>query len=61
MKCYCYETDSAFIFCVEDVENAQLEDVSNTWSGEKSMTNFFYHIHKAHFQTNVKKSLLVAI
>lgn len=27
MKCYCYETDSKFIFCVEDVESAQLEDV----------------------------------
>ena len=26
MKCCCYETDSAFTFCVEDVENAQLED-----------------------------------
>lgn len=26
MKCYCYETNSEFIFCVEDVENAQLED-----------------------------------
>ena len=26
MKCYCYETDSDFIFCVEDVGNAQLED-----------------------------------
>ncbi|MGN6712469.1 hypothetical protein [Anaerocolumna jejuensis] len=24
MKCYCYETNSNFIFCVEDVENAQL-------------------------------------
>ena len=27
MKCYCYEADSKLIFCVEDVENAQLEDV----------------------------------
>lgn len=26
MKCYCYETNSDFIFCVEDVENAQLEE-----------------------------------
>jgi len=27
MKCHCYETDSEFIFCVEDVGNAQLEEV----------------------------------
>jgi hypothetical protein len=26
MKCYCYETDSEFIFCAEDVVDAQLED-----------------------------------
>ena len=27
MKCYCYETDAEFFFCVEDVENAKLEAV----------------------------------
>ena len=26
MNCYCYETDSEFIFCVENVGNAHLED-----------------------------------
>jgi len=26
MKCYCYETDTAFVFCVEDAENKNLND-----------------------------------
>ncbi|WP_313165162.1 hypothetical protein [Sedimentibacter sp.] len=27
MKCYCYETETDFILCVEDVNNIRLEDV----------------------------------
>lgn len=27
MKCYCYEADAQFIFCVEDVKGAQLEEL----------------------------------
>jgi hypothetical protein len=36
MNCYCYETNSEFIFCVENVENAQLEDVIKNIGWEKT-------------------------
>lgn len=36
MKCYCYETNSEFIFCVENLENAQLEDVIKNIGWEKN-------------------------
>jgi hypothetical protein len=40
MKYFCYETDSAFIFCVEDVENAQLEDVIQHMAWRKTDGRF---------------------
>lgn len=61
MKCHCYETDPAFVFCVEDIENAQLEYVVQHMAWKKTTVNFLCHFHRTHFQISAKKSLSVAI
>lgn len=58
MKCYCYETDSAFIFCVEDVENAQLEDVTQHMEWRKINDKFLLSYPQSAFSDQREKELV---
>ena len=58
MKCYCYETDSTFIFCVEDVENAQLEDVIQHMEWRKIGDKFLLSYPQSAFSDQREKELI---
>jgi hypothetical protein len=58
MKCYCYETDSAFVFCVEDVENAQLEDAIQHKAWEKTDDKFIMSFPHNVFSSQREKELI---
>lgn len=58
MKCFCYETGSAFIFCVEDVENAQLEDVIQHMAWRKSDGRFLLSYPQSVFSDQSEKELV---
>jgi len=58
MKCYCYETDSAFIFCVEEVQNAQLEDVIQHMAWRKSDGKFLLSYPHSAFSDQREKELI---
>jgi hypothetical protein len=58
MKCYCYETDSAFVFCVEDVENAQLEDVIQHKAWKKTDDKFLMLFPLNAFSNQREKELI---
>ena len=58
MKCYCYETDSAFIFCVEDVANAQLEDVIQNKAWKKTNDKFLMSFPQNVFSNEREKELI---
>ena len=58
MKCYCYETDSAFIFCVEDVENTQLEDVIQHMAWKKTNGKFLVSYTHNAFSNQREKELI---
>ncbi|NLA86152.1 MAG: hypothetical protein GX847_02485 [Clostridiales bacterium] len=58
MKCYCYETDSAFIFCVEDVENAQLEGVIQHMAWRKIDGKFLLSYPHSAFSDQREKELV---
>jgi hypothetical protein len=58
MKCYCYETDSAFVFCVEDIENAQLEDVIQHMAWEKTGAKFHMSFPQNVFTNQREKELI---
>ena len=58
MKCYCYETDSAFTFCVEDIENAQLEDVIQHMAWKKIDGRFLMPFPQNAFANQCEKELV---
>ena len=58
MKCYCYETDSTFVFCVEDVENAQLEDVIQHAAWKKNDGKFLLSCSQYEFSDFREKELV---
>jgi len=58
MKCYCYETESAFTFCVEDVENTQLEDVIQHMAWRKTDGRFFMSFPQNAFSNQQEKKLV---
>ena len=57
MKCYCYETKSDFIFCVEDVENEQLEDFVQYKGWEKKDGKFLMS-YPQHMFSDCDKDLI---
>ncbi|NLL38250.1 MAG: hypothetical protein GX254_01500 [Clostridiales bacterium] len=58
MKCSCYETDWAFIFCVEDVENAQLDDVILHMAWKKTDGRFLLSYPQSAFSDQREKELV---
>lgn len=58
MKSYCYETDSAFVFCVEDVENAQLEDVIKHMAWRKIDGRYLLSYPQSVFSDQREKELI---
>lgn len=58
MKCYCYETDLEFIFCVEDVENSQLEDVIKHAAWKKYDGKFILSCSQHEFSNLREKDLV---
>jgi len=58
MKCYCYETDSAFIFCAEDIENAQLEDIIQHMAWRKTDDKFLLSYPQSAFSDQREKELV---
>lgn len=59
MKCYCYENDSEFIFCVEDVENTKLEDFIE-YKGWKRTNEKFLMSYPQHMFANCHDKELIS-
>jgi len=60
MKCYCYETDSQFVFCVEGVENAQLEDTIKHKAWEKIDDKLILSYPQTVFSNQREKELIIS-
>ena len=58
MKCYCYETDSEFIFCVEAVENTQLEDTIKHKAWNEVDGKFILSYPQSSFSNRHEKKLI---
>ena len=58
MKSYCYETDSAFIFSVEDVKNLQLENVIQHMGWRKIDEKFHLSYPQGVFSDQREKELV---
>jgi hypothetical protein len=58
MKCYCYETNSAFVFCAEDAENSQLEDVIQHMAWRKTGDKFLLSYPQSAFSNQHEKELV---
>lgn len=58
LKCYCYETDTAFNFCVEDVENALLEDAVQHMAWRKTGGKFLLSYPQSVFSDQREKELV---
>ena len=58
MKCHCYETDSAVVFCVEYVENAQFEDIIQHKGWKKSNNKFLMSFPEDVFSNQREKELI---
>jgi len=58
MRCHCYETDSEFFFCVEDVEDAKLEDVIQHMAWKKSDGKFLMSYSQNAFSSQREKELI---
>jgi hypothetical protein len=58
MKCHCYESDSAFNFCVEDVGNPQLENVILHMSWRKTDGGFILSYPLSVFSDQGEKELV---
>ncbi len=58
MKCYCSETDSAFVFCVEDPENIQLEAVVQHMGWRKADGKFLLSYPQSVFAGQGEKGLI---
>lgn len=58
MRCYCYETDSAYNFCVEDVENPRLEDIIQHMGWRKTDDKFILSYPQSVFSDQCEKELV---
>jgi hypothetical protein len=58
MKCYCYETESDFIFCVQDVENTQLEYAIQHMTFNKNDSKFLMAYPQNEFSNQYEKELV---
>jgi len=58
MKCYCNETDTMFIFCVEEVKNAPLEDVIQHMAWKKDGGKFLLSYPQNAFSNQSEKELI---
>ena len=58
MRCYCYETDSVFVFCVEDVEDARLEEAIKLKAWEKIGDKFLMSFPLNVFSNQSEKELI---
>jgi hypothetical protein len=58
MKCYCYETDSSFIFCVEEVKDEQLENAIQHMAWKKSDDKFLLSYPLNAFSNQQEKELI---
>jgi hypothetical protein len=58
LKCYCYETNSAFTFCVEDAENKQLDDVIQHMAWRKIDDKFLLTYPQTAFSSQHEKELI---
>ena len=58
IKCYCYETDSQFIFCVENVKNLQLEDTIKNKAWEKENGKFILPFPQTVFSNQSEKEFI---
>jgi len=60
MKCYCYETDANFIYCVEDVESPQLETVIQHMGWEKTEDKFLMSHYPGYAISNPNEKELIS-
>lgn len=58
MRCSCYETDSAVIFCIEDVASAQLEDIIQHMAWRKTDGKFLLSYPQNAFSDQREKELV---
>lgn len=58
MKCHCYETDTAFVFCVEGANDAQLENVIQHMAWRKSGDKFLLSYPHNAFSYQHEKELI---
>lgn len=58
MKCYCYETDSKFIFCVEEVKETQLENAIQHMAWKKNDNKFLLSYPLNAFSNQEEKELI---
>ena len=58
MKCYCYEADSKFFFCVEDVENKKLEEIIQHLAWKKADGKFLASYSQNAFSNQREKELI---
>ncbi|MCL2639178.1 MAG: hypothetical protein FWD48_12535 [Oscillospiraceae bacterium] len=58
MRCYCYETDSEFFFCVEGVENTQIEDAIQHMAWVKTDGKFVRAYPQSAFSNQDEKQLI---
>jgi hypothetical protein len=58
MKCYCYETDAEFIFCVEDVESTQLENYIEYKGWKRTNGKFLMPFPQHMFSNDNDKELI---
>ena len=58
MECYCYETESDFIFCVQNVKNTQLADSIQHMGWEKSNDKFLMSCPQREFSNQSEKELI---
>ena len=58
MKCYCYETNSAFAFCVANAANTQLEDVIQHMAWKKTDDQFLLTYPQSAFSDQREKELI---
>ena len=58
MKCYCNETDTTFTFCIENVENAQFENVIQHMGWKKVDGKFLMSFPQNVFSNHREKELV---
>jgi len=58
MRCYCYETDKEFFFCVEDVKSKKLEDAIQHMAWKKADGKFLMSYTQNAFSNQSEKELI---